>query len=236
MWIGNFSLSLFCCAAWWKPNIFKKNKSLVSQPLNVEKRKQKVRGVEINNINQWVALPPLLLLLVLRRRLNMNQLRRDWNRPSDHINSVTSRSHDYGCWFLEKKVAHALVLSWLITPIFSMMPNIFSQVSAVTPAQMQASSRELQTFNWFYIPGLCIYVLAALLFCLRHNSFSLKFFRQTQQHSRGSAALRPSTSLRFKHLRRNVVKRTDGSTERPKNPVIFKVCAKASSPFTRRCV
>ena len=33
-------------------------------------------------------------------RLNMNQLRGDWNRPSDHINSATSRSHEYGCWFL----------------------------------------------------------------------------------------------------------------------------------------
>lgn len=46
-------------------------------------------------------------------RLNMNQLRGDWNRPSDHINSATLCSHEYVCWFVEK-VAHALVLPWLI--------------------------------------------------------------------------------------------------------------------------
>lgn len=39
--------------------------------------------------------------------------------------------------------------------------------------------------------------------------------------------------LQFKHLKHNVVKRTDGSAELPENAVIFKVCARASSPFTQ---
>lgn len=39
-------------------------------------------------------------------RLNMNQVRGDWNRPSDHINSAT-RSHEYVCWFLEREKSGA---------------------------------------------------------------------------------------------------------------------------------
>lgn len=39
--------------------------------------------------------------------------------------------------------------------------------------------------------------------------------------------------LQLKHLKHNVVKWTDGSTELPKNSVIIKVCAKACSPFIR---
>lgn len=63
-WCKSYSPSLSLLV---KAKHFQKKKTtLDSQTPNVEKRKQKVRGVEINNINQWVALHPHLLLFAYR--------------------------------------------------------------------------------------------------------------------------------------------------------------------------
>lgn len=70
-------------------------------PAKVEKRKQKVRGVEINNINHWVALHSSNALPVWRRQ------DQTWtNSQGIVIIPVITliqqhHHHQYVCWFLK---------------------------------------------------------------------------------------------------------------------------------------